>query len=179
MSWPVASWPLRTYARRDRLDDGGGVVSSEGDVLVLAKTAFKAGQLTTMPLFSVDPLALAQSAHEELEKQSFDVAPVEDGSSYYRYVQREWLPSEGKVQDFAMLIEAIHMIPSTTPLADCLKKLTAPAWYFVLEREEVTGLITLADLQKPALSLFAFANVLALEAYVKSAIAEVEDWLSS
>lgn len=148
-------------------------------VLGVARSAFTAEHLTSRPVFAVDPWAPARAARDELEKHSFDIAPVDDGGSYYRYVQRDWLVRPGQVGDLAKPIEAAQMVPSNALLVDCLSRLADRSWLFVIsEEEEVSGIIALADLQKPSLSLFAFAIILAIEAYLKTLIAKVDDWMT-
>ncbi|MGH9194891.1 MAG: hypothetical protein ACRD1T_04030 [Acidimicrobiia bacterium] len=152
--------------------------NSGGEVLDLAKNAFATRHLTSRPLFAVNPLAPAHMAFDDLQGHSFDVAPVDDGGSFYRYVERDWLASSGVVEDFAKPIQAPLMIPDSAPLHECLDKLTSRPWLFVLEKEEVSGIVALADLQAPSVSVFVFANILSIEANLKSRIAAIDGWVS-
>lgn len=99
---------------------------------------------------------------EELTKRNFDVIGVRDGNEIIGYVERGDL-EEGTIRDYVRPFHTREIISDSTPLIQFLHLFKNRRRMFVLEKNEVTQLITYADLQKPPVRILIFGYMTLLE----------------
>ena len=102
-----------------------------------------------------------------LKRMRFDFAPVAEDPPR-RYVAREDLDqslrSQGTALDVARPIDATHLATASLGLADGVLLLKETGFYFVMEGNKLRGIVTKADLQRPAVSMVTLSLALAAEA---------------
>jgi len=136
------------------------------DLLAIASSALTVEQIATP-----DPLALpaSASAHEalnDLRARSFDFALI-DESPLGRYVTvaaLEIADGHATLQDVAKPITTRELIAAGAGLADGIERLAQLPVLFVFRRDGKLGIITTADLQRPAVGMIALSYVLVAEA---------------
>jgi hypothetical protein len=102
-------------------------------------------------------------AWEALKDRDFDVAPVAE-RVIHRFVQRGALAgTDRSVLDHALPITADHLVSSDLGLAAGLRLLAEQRFYFVLKGDRISSIVTLADLQRPPVSMVALAFILSAE----------------
>jgi hypothetical protein len=104
---------------------------------------------------------------EILRDRDFDVAGVkerEDGP-VIGFLQRESL-QDGSVRQHLQELTPEHLISESTPLASLLSIFKTRKWTFVLVGAEVKGIITRADLNKPAMRVYLFSLTSLLEMHL-------------
>lgn len=104
----------------------------------------------------------AMTVKTELASRNYDVIGVREGDEVIGYVEREEL-EEGTIRDFARLFQTREIIANSTPLMQFLHIFKERKRIFVLEKNEVTQLITGADLQKPPVRMLLFGYITLLE----------------
>ena len=98
-----------------------------------------------------------------MERMSFDVMGVQENGVLRGYVRRADLKS-GRCGDHSKPFAPQDIISSATPLAEVLPLLRSRPHLFVLDRAELDGLVTRADLQKAPVRMLLFGLVSLLEA---------------
>jgi hypothetical protein len=106
----------------------------------------------------------------------FDFAPVDEDPPR-RYVVREDLDEgprmQGTALDVARPIDATHLATASLGLADGVLLLKEAGFFFVMEGNKLRGIVTKADLQRPAVSMVTLSLALAAEAGMDRII---ENW---
>jgi hypothetical protein len=101
-----------------------------------------------------------------LKRMRFDFAPVAEDPPR-RYVAREdleqGLRSQGTAPDVARPIDATHLATASLGLADGVLLLKEAGFFFVMEGNKLRGIVTKADLQRPAVSMVTLSLALAAE----------------
>ena len=141
--------------------------------LAIAERALRAADLATRDLWRVDPTWSSGEAAERMGELDFDVAPV-DEVPLRRFVLRgqlERLASDVPAEAAALPIDATHMVTGDLGLADTLDLLSEREFVFVIEGDEVAGLITLSDLQRIPVGMAVLAIILATELGLNELIA--------
>ncbi len=133
------------------------------DLLEITESALTVRQLDTVRLLRVDPGAAAAPIALTMEQLDFDVAPLDDEPPR-RYVRRADLGGAATVADAAQPITAELLVTADLGLADGVKRLAGQRFFFVLDGDVVRGIVTRADLQRPAVSMVALSFVLLAEA---------------
>lgn len=120
------------------------------------------------PLFCCHRSDPALEIKKLLEKRGFDVAGVRESSatSIEGYVVCASLVA-GCVADHILGIGPGNLISESTALSDLLRALKERAFSFVLTGSDVSGIVTLADLNKPPLRLYLFGVVSLLEMHMQ------------
>ncbi|MBT2757391.1 hypothetical protein J7E71_15800 [Mesobacillus foraminis] len=104
----------------------------------------------------------ALSMKTELVQRNYDVLGVQEGDEVIGYVERERL-EEGTIRDFVRPFQTREIVSNSTPLMQFLHIFKERKRIFVLENNEVTQLITGADLQKPPVRMLIFGYITLLE----------------
>src|SRR5690625_482369 len=120
----------------------------------------------------------ALSVLRELEKQDFDIMGVLDAEEIIGYVKQDEL-SSGKIADYCRPFNSKDLISDSTSVLELLKILRDREHVFVLEKNSVTKIVTVADLHKQAIRMFTFSLISLLEMYLVAAIKELypnEEW---
>jgi CBS domain-containing protein len=141
--------------------------------IAIAERALRAADLATRDLWRVDPSWSCGEAAQRMTERDFDVAPV-DETPLRRFVLRkelERVTSDESVDAAAMPIDATHVVTGDLGLADTLDLLGHREFVFVIEGNEVVGLITLSDLQRIPVGMAVLAIILATELGLNELIA--------
>lgn len=114
-------------------------------------------------LWAVDGSTLARDAAADLQEKNFDVAPV-SAVPVERYVTlSELTATSGTVLDVARVIDEEVSLEESNSLALALARLREAEYYFMTHRGTVTGVVTRADIAKPAVALYVLGLVLSFE----------------
>lgn len=133
------------------------------DLLEITESALTVRQLDTVTLFRPDPASPSAPVSLIMEQADFDVAPLDDDPPA-RYVRRDELAGTATVADAARPITADLLVTADLGLADAVTRLAYQEFFFVLDGDVVRGIVTRADLQRPAVSMVALSFVLIAEA---------------
>lgn len=121
-------------------------------------------QLAEMDLKRADPEWSAYQTHEWMRQHGFDAAPVDEPEPH-RFIGVSWLEPNGEpVVRQARPIDATLLVSTDLGLADGISRLRAHPCYFVLQRDKLQGIVTRADLQRPAVGMVLFSLILTSEA---------------
>lgn len=156
-------------------------VDSFERLLRIADATITAGDLIVdQELFSVRPKAASEGARAELNSEGFDWAPVTD-VPIYRYVATSDLTSDvATVEDASRLIDENQWIDETLPLGEVLELLRTNQFLFIRHHRHTVGILTVADLEQPAVTLFVLGLITSAEAALDALIERASDgaWLS-
>lgn len=98
-----------------------------------------------------------------MDARGFSLVPLRE-EPVERYVCREDLDgAEGALASVARPIALPHLVEADLSLDAALPRLATHGWFFVLEGDRVVGIITRADLRRPAVRLHTLAHLLVLE----------------
>ena len=119
------------------------------------------------PLQSCPADAPSSEMIQILRERDFDVAGIKESKDgpFIGFVQRESL-QDGTVRQHLETLTAEHLISESTPLASLLSIFKTRKWTFVLVGAEVKGIITRADLNKPAMRVYLFSLTSLLEMHM-------------
>ncbi|GAB3807031.1 hypothetical protein [Virgibacillus kimchii] len=102
----------------------------------------------------------------EMETKDFDIYGVENANgSITGYVKREVL-SRGKIEDFYIPFSSDNLISDSTSLIELLDLFQHRDYMFILETNEVSKIVTIADLHKHPIRMLAFSLISLLEMYL-------------
>jgi hypothetical protein len=132
-------------------------------VFEVAGAAFTVGTAATSDLLRLSASAPSLQAAKSLDERDFDAAAVEDDDGVYRYVRRAWLQPDEKVGDAAQPIETRMVVSTSARLWPALMRLKAQDILFAIDDSGVSGVLTRADLQHPAVTILAFSLLLTIE----------------
>jgi CBS domain-containing protein len=119
--------------------------------------------IATFDLVRVKPDWPAPDALRFLEGSQIDRAPIGDPPfGRYVHVNDVRVPS-GQAGDFSRPISDEDIISANTGLAQVLPQFRSREFFYVREGDEITGIVTRADLRLPAVSMAVLGIVLALE----------------
>jgi hypothetical protein len=112
----------------------------------------------------------AKQTLDWMEEHGFDAAPIDDPEPYRVVIARSLQPVDNLVTVQARPLDATLLVSSDLSLADGIIRLKRQQFYFVLERDQLQGIVTRADLQRPAVSMIIFSLILASEAAMREII---------
>ncbi|MBK1990369.1 hypothetical protein A0J48_023070 [Sphaerospermopsis aphanizomenoides BCCUSP55] len=117
------------------------------------------------PLKAVDAEVDVTEVLHWMQLQDFDVVGVETEEIITGYVQRSTLINKksGKCGDYQQVFHPQELIAISTPLMKLLPILQQTPRLFVLDCNQVTGIITCGDLQKAPVRMLLFGLVTLLE----------------
>lgn len=113
-------------------------------------------------LWKADATADGMAVREEMAARDFDIAPVVDGIRIVGYVVRDSL-RPGPCGSQTHPVTANELIAESTPLLDLFAVLWGNSGRFVLDRGEVSGIVTRGDLRKAPARMYVFALINLLE----------------
>jgi len=108
---------------------------------------------------------------QEMTEKDFDIYGVEEHGKVIGYVMREKL-IDGKIEDNFQPFHSGDLVSDSTSLIQLLEILRNKKYFFILERNTVTKIVTLADLQKQPIRMLAFSLISLLEMLLISLIKE-------
>lgn len=140
-------------------------MSHVADVIHLADRAVSVGDLVAgQTMFAVEPHIPAISAHRELSDLDYRWAPVTD-VPIRRFVELADLDgSDASVAQVAKDITGDLLISESAHLTDFINHMRTSELAFVTHGRHIVGIITWSDLQQPAVGLYCFGLITALEA---------------
>lgn len=151
-----------------RLDGGGehdgGPLNA---LLAIAATALTVEDFATRDLWHAHPSERVGHTREFMSDRGYDVAPLKE-EPVARFVTLRGLmdgdvePSSA-TEDWAMPIAAPHLVTGSLGVPGAVLALAKQPFFFVLDGSRVNGLVTLSDLQRPAVGMVALALILAIE----------------
>ncbi|MBD2293447.1 hypothetical protein H6G06_08090 [Anabaena sphaerica FACHB-251] len=117
------------------------------------------------PLKAVKADADITEVTDWMELQDFDVVGVETEGTITGYVERSTLikNQSGKCRDYQRVFHPQELIAISTPLMKLLPILPQKSRLFVLDCNQVSGIITCGDLQKAPVRMLLFGLVTLLE----------------
>lgn len=120
--------------------------------------------ITSTDLWSVPVEWSATTTHSYMTARGYDVAPFEQRPPD-RYIERRWLEGRtGPADGFAKALDASLVVTSAVSLSEALHELKRRAFFFVMEGQRVVGVVTRADIQRPAVSMIVLEFILIIEA---------------
>ena len=114
----------------------------------------------------------ALAVKKEMSANDFDIYGVENGEKIIGFVKREDITKEGSIKEFAKNFRYDELISDSTSLTELLDIFQEREFIFILERNKVTRIVTVADLQKQPIRMLAFSLISLLEMYLTSVINE-------
>lgn len=118
---------------------------------------------------------------KDLEEMDYDTTVVENEGKVIGYVNREEL-GEGECEIYIHEFEIKDIVSESTPLLDALYLFEEKSRIFILEKNNITRIINLADLQKPPVRMLIFGLITLLESYITEMIVDYypdEKWKDS
>jgi len=122
-------------------------------------------------LFTCNLNDSSSAIKQEMTDKDFDIYGVEDNGRVLGYVLRENL-TEGKIKDNYQPFHSWDLVSDSTSLIELLEILQTKQYVFILERNRVTKIVTIADLQKQPIRMLAFSLISLLEMLLISLIRE-------
>jgi len=141
------------------------MLESISDVNRIASSAICVDHFATRRIVEAPSQALASEVKAWMEINDFDVAPVQ-GNNQPMVVIRSELADLGDkriVITCARPVNNEQLISSSTTLPRSLEVLRAHGWFLVYDNEEITGIVTRSDMDRPAISIYIFARLISLE----------------
>ena len=142
--------------------------------------ACDAGDLATRSIESLAPDEDVGEASEWLEKRGYDVAPVVENQSVLGYVVADSLPEDPPGDSIRTHTEPItieEIISSDASFEDILSALYDAPFYFLGGRNQLTGILTRADLNHSPARIHLFDRITLLEERFRDLIRDVApDW---
>ena len=123
----------------------------------------------------------ALQAKRDLKNNGFDVAGLENESrNLIGFVQEKDLEA-GVCGDYKKEFNSKNLISDSTPITHLLEELSKSRYLFVLTGSSVTGIVTVADLNKPPVRIYLFGIISMLEMYMTYWISkhyEGNEWMN-
>jgi hypothetical protein len=141
-----------------------------GILLQIAENSLHVTELAETNLQRAKPDWTARQALEWMQENGFDAAPVDDLEPYRVVVAQSLRPLDDPVVLQAQPLDAALLVSSDLCLADGIIRLKRQQFYFVLHGDQLQGIVTRADLQRPAVSMIIFSLILTSEAAMREII---------
>lgn len=103
-----------------------------------------------------------EKVRNQMQKEDFDVMPVKRSGAIVGYVKRADLQPGPYLEDVRQ-ITVNDVVSDSTPLMVVLELLGLRQWLFVLEGNEIVGIVTVADVRKPPVQMYLFGLLIILE----------------
>jgi hypothetical protein len=141
-------------------------------LLHIAENSLRVTELAESDLQRVQPDWTAGRTLYWMQEHGFDAAPIDDLETHRVVVAHSLQPNDDPVALQAQPLDAALLVSSDLSLADGIARLKRQQFYFVLQRDQLHGIVTRADLQRPAVSMIALSLILASEAAMKEIISQ-------
>ncbi|WP_066304095.1 hypothetical protein [Bacillus sp. FJAT-29814] len=112
----------------------------------------------------------ARDVKNTMSQKDYDIFGVRDKDRVIGFVKRDDLNSDQKIENFVRKFSADDLISDSTSLIDLLDIFQDKEFIFILERNSVSKIVTVADLQKQPIRMLAFSLISLLEMYLLSLI---------
>ena len=123
-------------------------------------------------LKSCEPGEKAEEVRAKMEKHSFDIMGYEVNGKVEGYVRCEDLKSD-TCKDHSKKLRQCDMITVHEPILAMLSRMKNREWLFTAVKDDVIGIVTLADLQKAPVRMALFGLVSLLEIHSLSMVKKV------
>ena len=119
------------------------------------------------PLLCCPASSVSDEAKEALHIRDFDVAGVKETKDgpVIGYVKTDEI-GDGEFREYIIKIEHGLLISDSTPIADIFAVLNNNNFAFVISGNQVTGIITKADINKPPVRIYIFGAISLLEMHL-------------
>ena len=101
----------------------------------------------------------ADRARMLFEQRNFDVIGYEEEGRVIGFLEKEQVADFDNLKRSVQKFEVKHLISENTDLLECLKLLQEKNRLFVINKSEVDAIVTLADIQKPAVRMLFFGII--------------------
>jgi hypothetical protein len=135
-----------------------------GSLVDIAENSLSVLYLAETNLQFIDPSLSVRGAGEWLDSNGFDAAPLAEEKPRRYFSLDQEADRDQQVSEVALPIDAARLVTSTFGLADGVALLAREPYYFVMEGNRLAGIVTRADLQRPAVSMVSLSLILAAEA---------------
>lgn len=130
----------------------------------VADSGLSVRDITSTDLWSAPAGSPTLEVFRLMTECEYDVAPLLGGPPD-RYVERRWLGgADVPLDGIARSLDASLVVTSTLSLADAMRELQKRDFFFVLEGQTIVGVVTRADVQRPAVSMIVLEFILIIEA---------------
>jgi hypothetical protein len=109
---------------------------------------------------------------EEMANNDFDIYGVKRDEKIVGFVIREDITREGTINEFVKWFSSEELISDSTSLIELLDILQEREFIFILEKNRVSRIVTVADLQKHPIRMLTFSLISLLEMYLIEVIKE-------
>jgi len=118
------------------------------------------------PIFSCKKAEESSIVKEKLKHREFDIVGViNKNTQIIGFAKREEL-TEGPIENFTKKIEIQNVISDSTPISGLLNILSDKPFVFVLVKENINGIITIADINKPIVRIYLFGIISLFEMHI-------------
>lgn len=138
------------------------------DLLTLLERDIRVSHISS-ELQAVDGYLDSSELKEHLLDKDFDVIGVRRENSIIGYVNREDLVG-GYCEEYLIRFGPSEVVSEATSILDVLYMFEEKERVFVLEKNQVNGIVAKADLQKPPVSMLFFGLISLLESFVTELI---------
>lgn len=123
------------------------------------------------------------SVEQTMAEQGYDVAPVHDGDQPIGYIKREGLSTvsdSSPISDHLRRITLDEIISTDATFADVLEALSEDPFYFLGGRNQVTGMLTRADLNTSPAYIHLYDRISLLEGQLREVVREnAPEWMDA
>lgn len=149
-------------------------------LLQIAENTLRVTELAETDLQWAKPEWTAKQTSDWMEQRGFDAAPIDDPETHRVVVAQSLTPSDHPVALQARPLDAALLVSSDLSLVDGITRLKRQQFYFVLQRDQLQGIVTRADLQRPAVSMIIFSLILVSETAMREIISEhMPEWFET
>jgi hypothetical protein len=168
---------------RPRLKIAGGAIPANflPSLLSIAEETLTVAHLATTELWMAIPSRSCRAVARDMSRRGFDAAPLRETPPVRFVAMADLVGRLGPVANAAQPIGIAHLVTSDLSLVDAVELLAGdPHFFFVLVANQLGGIVTVSDLQRPAVSMVAFSLVLAAETALNRIIEQHhgKDWIT-
>lgn len=150
-------------------------------LLQIAENTLHVTELAETDLQWAKPEWTAKQTFDWMQQRGFDAAPIDDPETHRVVVAQSLTRSDHPVALQARPLDAALLVSSDLSLMDGITRLNRQQFYFVLQRDQLQGIVTRADLQRPAVSMIIFSLILVSETAIREIIGEhmASEWFET
>jgi hypothetical protein len=139
-----------------------------------------ASRLATTDLYQVTAEDESAKVHEDLTERGYDVAPVQQDGDPFGFVRRDTLEDvsgQTPISNHTTTLELKHLIAPDAGFETVLNALYERPRYFIASQNEISGILTRADLNSQPARLHLFTQISLLEQHARELIiSEAPNW---
>ncbi|WKA53183.1 hypothetical protein [Planococcus shixiaomingii] len=122
-----------------------------------------------------EPLAsVTMEEYDEMQKyfyvENFDVIGFQENGRVTGFIDKNNIVSDEEIINAVKKFDIHDLITPNTDIRDCLKLLENRNFLFIIDQSQVTGIVTAADRQKPAVRMMLFGIITIFESQLASLI---------